>query len=212
MSKVTEKIESKFRYGLVLKWVFDRLAGVGIQISPYYLVEERPCVCPASADDFKDFTFDFLTADEVRAIAKIPGRGITEQTVLGKYEKGKLCYGAKYKGNIAAFTWVDLEECHCKYNRFPLRSNEAYLFDMWTMKPFRGKNIAPYLRYRTYQVLLEMKREVFYSITEYFNTPSIMFKKKLGAACRALCLYLELFEKHHWHWVLREYGKAERHG
>ena len=120
-------------------------------------------------------------------------------------KEGKKCYGAKYKGQIVAFTWVSLDESNYEWHKLQLKENEAYLFDMHTAKAFRGKNIAPYLRYQSYRVLKNMGRNKFYSISQFFNTPSKKFKKKLNAKFLGLHLTIRLFKKYKWNWKLKDY-------
>jgi GNAT superfamily N-acetyltransferase len=115
------------------------------------------------------------------------------------------CLGAKHDGKIIAYSWINLEECHYTGNRFRLKENEAYLFDMYTAKPYRGKNIAPHLRYQIYKSLNEMGRETFFSVSEVFNRPSIKFKKKLKARFLKLCVFIELFKKIRFHITLRRF-------
>jgi hypothetical protein len=62
---------------------------------------------------------------------------------------------------MAAFTWVDLDEFGMSCSRFPLNSNEAYLFDAYTLPLFRGKNMAPCLRYHVYKELEKAGKKGF---------------------------------------------------
>ena len=77
--------------------------------------------------------------------------------------------------------WINIKERGFKETIIQLKSDEAYLWNMYTMESFRGMNIAPYLRYKSYEVLKGMGRDKLYSISEYFNTPAIKFKLKLNA-------------------------------
>jgi hypothetical protein len=43
--------------------------------------------------------------------------------------------------------WINFNELSYKSTIIHLKSNEAYLWYMYTVKPYRGKNLAPYLRY-----------------------------------------------------------------
>jgi hypothetical protein len=79
----------------------------------------------------------------------------------------------------------------------PLKSNEAYLTDMFTVEGFRGKNLAPFLRYKSYEMLKEMGRDTFYSISISFNTPAVRYKEKLEAKKVNLILLIQLFRKFH---------------
>jgi hypothetical protein len=61
--------------------------------------------------------------------------------------------------------------------------------------PYRGKGIAPYIRYLGYKELERLGRTRLYSISIYFNTPAVNFKKKLGAEFLELRLRVRLFRK-----------------
>ena len=88
-----------------------------------------------------------------------------------------------------------------------MEPNEAYLYDMYVKKAFRGRNLAPALRYKSYEVLKDMGRDTFYSITERSNTASFRFKQKLGAKLVFLGLYVEFFGKFRKRWALKRYDQ-----
>lgn len=186
----------------------DYLAEIGIEIMPFYWVKETiPDKIPTYSDaDFVDYEFTFFRLEDIKAFSKLPERKfIGEEHMVKMFHKGKKCYGAKYKGEIAAFTWFDLEESYTKFYPTTMKSNEAYLFDMYTLKAFRGKNLAPILRYKIYTILKELGRDTCYSVTECFNTPSKRFKEKLGARNVFLGVYINLFKKYKRRWVLKKY-------
>ena len=113
------------------------------------------------------------------------------------------------KGKIAAFTWCRFDVFdYGPKGEFSLKKNEAYLFDMYTLRAFRGHDLAPFLRYRFYEELSKMGRDVLYSHSDYFNIPAVRFKSKLNAKIIMLCLYIRLFKRFRWHWVLRSYAKV----
>ncbi len=150
-------------------------------------------------------SFEFFGPEEMKVIRAIPGREwCTEDKLLSFLDEGKKCFGVKCQGQIAAFNWFYLEEGNCRLRRFRLEDSEVYLFDMYTMKTFRGRGIAPSLRYETYKVLRKMGRSKFYSISDFFNIPSIRFKEKLGSRFLELCLYVRLFG-HHWNWKIKDF-------
>ncbi|MGB5356739.1 MAG: hypothetical protein WBN11_08590, partial [Eudoraea sp.] len=74
-----------------------------------------------------------------------------------------------------------------------------------TFEEHRGKNLAPFLRYHSYLMLQEMGIESIYSITQYFNTSSIKFKKKLRAKNIALYINIALFGRYHTYKLLKNY-------
>jgi hypothetical protein len=206
--KILKRIWLGFRYGLVLKYFLDRLGSIGIQITPYYWVLEglNDNSLPKLTEHPDGLTFEFFGPQEMKIIGTIPGRAWNpEKNLLFLLNEGKKCFGAKYRGEIAAFTWFDFNGNSCRTHKLRLNNREAYLFDMYTMKPFRGMDIAPYLRYRNYLVLREMGREQYYSISEFFNIPSIRFKKKLNAKILELRLDIKLFKKYYWNWKIKDH-------
>lgn len=202
-----KRLRYRFKYGLFTKTFQDRLARVGIKVFVFYLVEERldESLQHSFETGFERFEFTPLGSHDMQVIAKLPYRSSSKEDLLKKLASENICFGLKHQGQLAAFTWADLRECHDKMIRFPLRDNEAYLFDAFTFGQFRGRNIAPYIRYQCYKALNAIGRDTFYSLSELLNTPSIRFKQKLGARFIKLFLYVELFGKLCRSWKLRDY-------
>jgi GNAT superfamily N-acetyltransferase len=200
------KIWRAVRHGLLLQKVRVRLLGkVGIVVLPYYWTLEGTAAAPPELGrGLEDYTFQRFGEEDVKAFAaQIPWR--SEADMLAELREGKLCFGLKYQGRPAAATWCNLTECSFRWHKVPLRDHEVYLFDMFTLEAFRGANIAPYLRYRTYQALRDMGRDTFYSVTERFNAPAVRFKQKLGAKFLWLGVGIDLFGKLQRHYILRRY-------
>lgn len=53
-----------------------------------------------------------------------------------------------------------------------------------------------------------MGRDEFYSYSEYYNTPAMRFKEKLGGKAVLTGLRLGLFKRYSWNWVLKHHGKT----
>jgi GNAT superfamily N-acetyltransferase len=195
------------RYGTVLEALLGRMKYIGIVMVPYYCFEEGIYdeASPEVQNNFDDYVCSFFGPEEVKAIIESGAWGHTEGGLLSWLHEGRKCFGAKYQGQIAAFMWIQFDESNCTYGRFPLKNEEAYLYDMYTMKPFRGKGLAPYLRCQSYKVLKEMGLRKFYSYSETLNAPSVAFKKKLNAKIIRVGLYIELLNKYSWNWILREH-------
>lgn len=207
-ASVFQKIRHKFRYGLVLLVLRDYLRKLKIDITPYYWMKETiPAEPPALRDEIlKDCEFSLFGREDIEAISRLPERQyIGAAYVLNNFDKGKKCVGVKYKGEIAGCSWFSFEGGYAQFNSDALRDNEAYLFDVYVLKAFRGKNLAPMLRYKSYAILKEMGRDTCYSVTECFNTPSRKVKQKLGAQYVFLGLQVSLFGKFKRRWILRRY-------
>jgi len=193
------------RNGLFVFGLLNRLEKIGIDISPYYWVQEeaKPCPEPVIKDDAL-YGIRYLNKEELKAVCHLePGEEYDK--MMRDVENGQLVIALETNNIIAAYTFVELNSFVFKGRRFILKPNEAYLLNMWTFHDYRGRNLAPYLRYRTYKLLSEKGIEVKYSISDYFNKSSIKFKKKLNAKQLYLYLAIVLFNKYKWNFTLRKY-------
>jgi GNAT superfamily N-acetyltransferase len=147
-----------------------------------FLEEVSESITPPSMDStFDGYKIVFLGPEDMNSIAAIPGRKPTEVELLSRLNEGKVCLGVKHEQELIAFTWYDLKESNIKGNKHLLKDSEAYLFDAYTLESYRGKGIAPFMRYRSYQELAKMGRRRLLSFCDYFNTAAIRFKEKLKA-------------------------------
>ncbi|RKN81319.1 hypothetical protein [Ulvibacterium marinum] len=196
------------RHGLFLHGITNRLARIGIEIVPYYWVREGVSGynAPKIKGDSSGYSVKYLDLEEVEQICRnMPG--LDKQEMLNGMAKGQLCMGLMHHKKCAAFMFVELNDFVFKKKAFKLANNEAYLLNMWTFNTFRGRNLAPYLRYQCYLLLAEMGRSSTFSITAYFNKSSIRFKEKLHAQNLWLCLHIGFFKKLHWNFMLKRYSK-----
>lgn len=204
---VLKRFLNIFKNGLLLFGIRNRLALLGIDIRPYYWVQEetKKCTEPIIKGNSNEYSFRYLNSDEVTLIAGNVPRILRNELIRG-FNNGQTCLGLIHKNNIAAFMLIELNEVVFNKRTFKLKDNEAYLLNMWTFHSYRGKNLAPYLRYQSYQMLKEQGRVIKYSITEYFNKSSIKFKKKLNSKHHKLYLSIVLFKKYYWNFTLKEYN------
>lgn len=200
----------KFKYNPFMRVVLDGLTKMGIRISPYYLILEglSDKNHPDLEKGFEEYDIGFLGAEDMKEISVIPGpdRRFSEEDLLLRLKQGKKCLGVKYRGKIVAFTWFGLVELSSRFLRFPLDDDEAYLFDTYTLASFRGRGLAPYIRYQCYKELARLGKDKLYSILFCFNGPAIRVKIKLNAKLIELGLYVELFKIWRFHWRLKKYN------
>jgi len=207
-----EKTIAKIQHGLVISYLQSRLKQLGLIVNPFFLDKEFYIpTCDLKVNitpKIHPLTTDFLVTSEIKSIFEHPELNSMEPSykIQDRILNGCLCFGLKYKGEIIAYTWCDLERCNDKQVPFTLKETEAYLFDMYTFIAFRGKNIAPYMRHQLYAQLKEMGRIDFFSITEAFNSPSKRFKRKLGAQPIKLYLYLKIGKLFKRNILLRSYN------
>ncbi len=186
----------------------NRLAAIGIDIMPYYWVQEgfEPCEVPAIKGEISDYTLRYLNLEEIEIMVKGMPRQ-AEEEMIESFKKGQLCIGLEHNKEIAAFMFMELNDFEFKHRTFTLKKNEAYLLNMWTFNAYRGRNLAPYLRYESYRLLREMGKDTTYSITHYFNKSSIKFKEKLKARPLKLYLYVGLFGKIKNHYLIKNLSR-----
>ena len=206
-------IQTKMKYNPPVGIMLDAISKTGVKIIPFYLFLE------GISDDgllhldtgFEDYDLGFLGEKDMDAISTFPFRNISRSQLQTRLDSGKMCLGVKYQGKLVAFSWCDLDECSYGGCKFPLKYDEAYLFDLYTLSSFRGRGIAPYLRYQMYQELFKLGRKRLYSISNRFHTASIRFKTKINAKILYSGLHLELFKR--WHVSSKvKYDKLGRQG
>ena len=194
------------RNGLFLFGLRNRLAKIGLDIRPYYWVEEEveDCDEPIIKGDSFEYKVRYLDLEEIKLINKDKPKEYLANIIKG-VENGQLCIGLEREKEIAAYTFVELNDFVFNKRPFKLEQHEAYFLNMWTFHSFRGKNLAPYLRYQSYQLLKEKGIDKKFSITEYFNKSSIKFKRKLNSKHLYLFLSMVLLKKYYWNFTLRKY-------
>lgn len=205
-------IRSKFRHGLVLKYLGDRLEAKGVTIQPYYLCQEGP-VGDKAVSRLPELDHDHelvhLGPEDMDELGKIEDRSVTAEQMRRRLEQGQTCLALKIDGQVAAFTWANLKQCPYPQGwEFDLAEDEAYLFDAYTSKAYRGRNLAASLRYYQYEELARAGRRRYYSVTLASNQPSLRFKKKVGARLIRLSLYVKLFNRWRGHWTLKNYART----
>jgi hypothetical protein len=192
-----KNIRIKLQFGGFTRVFFDGLSRIGIRISPYYIVLEGLFnkLYPSLETGFEEYDTGFLGPEDIKAIAAIPKRNIDEKVFIERLEKGNLCFGIKLNGELVAFTWCNLTEFTGMGNVKPLKHDEAYLFDAYTLIPFRGKGIAPFIRYQLYKEADKLGKKKLFSVSNAFNTPSIKFKKKLNAVLLEKHISITIFNR-----------------
>jgi GNAT superfamily N-acetyltransferase len=194
---IIDRIRDKFKQHQVLQSITTVLNNVGIQIVPYYITREflddqyQPTLDPELATA----VFSILSPAETKALFNRPeSEGLQEEKVW-LLAQNCTCFAIKFGEDIAAYTWVNLQRCYSTYSDFPIKEDEASFCHTVTFKAYRGKNVAPFLRYELYKYLTRIGRTKFYSVTEALNSPAVKFKKKLGARHSKLGLYIGLLNR-----------------
>lgn len=198
---------SKARHSNFLRLFFDAIARLGIRIAPCYLFQEiiSPKITPKRPSGFEDYEISFLGLEEMKQMALIPGRKFSEEFLVKRLKDGQKCIGLKKDDELAVFSWCNLKGISVKWNLSPLKKDEAYLFDAYTLLDYRGKGLAPFLRFQLYKEMQKLGRTKLYSYTDYFNTSAVRFKQKLNAKKVKLVLVIDLFGKWYFSFLLKNF-------
>jgi len=203
-------IRQKAKHSHPFRLVIDGLWKMGVSVRPLYifregLSEEGPAELEGG---FEGYELGFLGYEDMEAISNIPFRNTSLEQLSLRLGEGKKCFGMKDGGELIAFTWCDFDTCNFEGFRFDLSEDEAYLFDMHTLDAYRGKGVAPYLRYQAYRELRLLEKKRLYSISDRFNTSAVNFKLKLNARIIELGLLVELFGKWRFARTIRKYEEG----
>jgi len=182
---IIARIWGRFRYGLATQEILDRLSTtLGLVIYPYYLVHEQihPDLEPEAADD--DYKARYLTEDDMKFTVEHTPQKITTETLVEKLRSGSRSIGLFINGDLAAYTWFRFDQIDgpiWRHRLLRLEHDEAYLYGMYVLPAYRGRRLAPLVRYRAYQELRRIGKRRLYSITMAFNASSRRFKQRLLA-------------------------------
>lgn len=200
----------KARYGGLPRLLVDGLALLGITLRPFYL--HREGLSLAGSRTFEEsltrLEVVFLGGEDMPALAALPGRSLPAPELVSRLARGQRCLAALCVGQVVAFTWCDLERCHFEGFPFPLKANQAYLFDAYCALDWRGKGLAPYLRYRAYGELERLGCKELFSITDAFNVSALHFKEKLGVRPVLLGLQMKLWGRVRRTRILKRYSDS----
>ncbi|MFP4845898.1 GNAT family N-acetyltransferase [Winogradskyella sp. PE311] len=199
-------ISNIIKHGLFWHGVRNNLAKIGLDFMPYYWVKEAtsPISPPQIRGKDKNFKISTFGESEINHI-KSSIIGIEQKDLLADLKNGEICIGLKNNDKIAAYMFIKCKPFTFRKRFFDLKSNQSYLHSMYTFEAYRGKNLAPYLRYHSYKVLKERGVTEYLSVSEYFNKSTIKFKKKLNSKPYRLYLSLVLFKRWTMNFTLRKY-------
>lgn len=198
--------------GLLIHKILQLLRLAGFVIEPYYLMQEGlfGVVEFETEKNYNNFEFTELGLQDMLALDRFDGRTIRKEILQKRIKQGHKCFALKTEENIAAFTWCNPNEIHhSKPSGRKLKQGEVYLYDAQTHYNFRGQNLAPYLRFKSYKALNAMGFDILYSCSDYFNRPAIRFKHKLNARFLSICMNLNLIGLYKKSWVIKQLAEVE---
>ncbi len=193
------------KHGLFWHGVRNNLAKIGLDFMPYYWETGSNNIKPPKIrGDASGYKLSKFGEEDIKYIEKTI-IGIEHKDLLSDIKNGDVCLGIKHEKAIAVYTFIKMRPFEFRGRKFDLKPNESYLHSMYTFEDFRGKNLAPFLRYQSYEYLRDMNIEKYYSISEYFNKATLRFKKKLKVEPIMLCLSVILFKKWTFNFTLKTF-------
>jgi hypothetical protein len=205
--RLVKRIIQKHKDRIILNTVYRRLKKKKFEIHLYYLVQEGLCVegVPKIQPKLEPIISEFLEASDIRILASKAERDYSEEKMLKMLSEDCKCLVIKHKGEIVAYTWYNLQQCDTRLLSFQLKEDEAYIYSARTFSAYKGRSLAPYLRYELYKHLHKMGRKKFYSIISFSNIPAIMLKRKLDSKPLKLYLYIKIFNKYQINIPIKKY-------
>ena len=194
------------KHGQVGKALLWRLSRIGVSVEIYYVFREKldHVRIEDFTSNFSSYSMQRLGPDDMAMVADLE-YSFARPALEKKLSAGHLCFGLMHENNLAAVLWCDLEECHHRPYRFKLAKNEGYIYAACTTERYRGKGLAPYLRYLVYCDLIGDGIDTFYSATDYYNKPALKLRHKLNFDLLKLCLHTQFRRKRQFNWVIRNY-------
>lgn len=175
------RLRGRWRNGLLMQELLDRLLVVGLAVQPYVVTRELTADLPAIAAP-EGFTLRELTALDSDAIIAINVHRRDRDELREQFARRR-CFGAFQRDRLVGHTWVDFNEVVALRTDtlFTLNPDESYFTDMYVAPAFRGARLAPWLRAEVMRRLDAEGRHQSYSLSLTFNRSTRRFKQRLGA-------------------------------
>ena len=206
------KIISRIRYHLIIHVLINRLAKRGIIICPFYLFKVRQlnsAIPPAIRDnDPVSYRVEILKKEDVSELGSNNPFYIEAQ-LRNYFDNGVLVIGVKHNQSIVTSHMLNLNECDFDYYRFKLKNNEAYGFGLFTLESYKGKNLAAFQAYYTFEILKQFNKDAYYFINDYFNRSTLRVTRKYNARPVKLLIHISLFKKFKCTRVLKTYPEPD---
>jgi hypothetical protein len=183
---ITDRLKRIYKLtkkGLFWHGVRNNLAKLGIDFMPYYWSKSTftNFEIPKVGLNQDDLILSFFGEEEIKFIkSSVRGIDVEGKDFIKYLKSGERCLGLKYKNEIVAYVFIRLDSFYFRKRLCELGDNESYIHSLYVFDKFRGNNIAPFLRYKYFEILYEEGIKDHYGITEYFNKASLKFQRKLN--------------------------------
>ncbi len=176
------EFKKRYREGLILNTIYDVLKRKNFEVNLFYFMQGNAIdgANLATQPKIEPIEIVHLKPSDMKNLAAKAERDYSEDVMLQMLSEGCICIGIKYKDEIISWGWANLKNAKNDLLSisFDLKENEAYILGMRTLSAFKGKGLAPYLRYHTYKYLVETGRTKYYGFIFFSNIPSIRYHRK----------------------------------
>ncbi|MDT0558712.1 hypothetical protein RM697_08640 [Ichthyenterobacterium sp. W332] len=191
--------------GLFWHGVRNTLAKIGLDFMPYFWeLGSTDIVPPKIRDDESKYKLYTFKKEEILYVKKNI-IGIDHKDLLNDLNNGDTCLGIKKNEDICIYSFIRHKSFSFRGRKFEIKPIEGYVHNTYTFEAYRGLNLAPYLRYQSYQHLKDKGVVKFYSISEFFNKPTLKYKKKLNVKRLKLYLSIIIFKTWSFNFTLKTY-------
>ena len=198
-------ISNIIKNGLFWHGMRNTLAKIGFDFMPYFWeIGSIDIKSPRIRDDESKYQLSIFGEEEITFI-KNNVIGITHKDLMNDLKNGDTCLGIKNDGIITVYSFIKHETFSFRGREFVIKPSEGYVHNTYTFEDFRGRNLAPYLRYQCYEYLKGKGVDKYYSISEYFNKPTLKYKQKLNIKPENLYLSVILFKRWLFNFTLKSY-------
>ncbi len=187
-----DKLCYKLRYNSWPRLTMNALKRIGLTILPYY-VFRRDITIAEKHPAPDSYEYGELTSEDMPDVAALPLVHSSEQIYRTRLSNGQRCFALKREGVICAFSWMDPNHFSFPAERTTLRSDEVYMYDIYTTLAMRGQNLAAILTACYTAKLRAEGVSTILSVVDSFNRPSLNYIKKAGGRMQRKNLYLNFF-------------------
>ncbi|MDT0558739.1 GNAT family N-acetyltransferase [Ichthyenterobacterium sp. W332] len=194
------------RHGLFWQGVRNNLAKIGVDIMPYYYfiaVKEN-----AEPQAIRDKNLEVILTrfnEEDMNLIKSSIIGIEQKDFLSDLKDGDICIGLKYNEEIVGYTLIKRKPFYFRKRYFHLGKEDIYLHSLYVFDKYRGKNIAPYMKYKRFEMFEKEGVKYHHAIVESFNKSALKIQYKAAAKKAALYLSIILFKRWTFNYTLKKY-------
>jgi GNAT superfamily N-acetyltransferase len=200
------QIVEQIKRGRLLHAVLLRSQRIGLEFRPYFLFANPPHKPDAVPDS--EYQYERIDATNVEdVIENFPEKFFVPAQWRQQIAAGDIGLLFRHDGLMVGYIWANLRFCVFRKPLFQLNADQAYIYNTFVIKSYRGKGLAPLMLSALVKELHELGRTDIYSIVEAFNKPAKRYHEHVGARRLELRLLIVLFKRWMFDLRLRKYGE-----